>query len=159
MPYDSKAYLSTPSSTSTEALGVVGEIREYIDATYGKQFYRLVKNATGSDITANLAVVYASGSSVNCALSGDEAAAATVAGITQNIIPDTHYAWVCCGGACKGKAAADVAANALVTTDGSAGLLDDNSTSGIEHCIIGVCPTAITFATEPTGTIRLRGLM
>jgi len=157
MPYDSKAYLSTPSSTSTEALGVVGEIREYIDATYGKQFYRLVKNTSGSDIAANLAVVYASGSSVNCALSGDEAAAATVAGITQNIIPATHYAWVCCGGACKATSGAAIAANALVTTDGTAGLVDDNTTTGIEHCIIGVAPSAFSGAT--TGTLRLRGLM
>ena len=58
MPVPDKVYLSTPSDTSTSALGVTGEIREHIHATYGKQFYRMVKNDTGSSIAANLAVVY-----------------------------------------------------------------------------------------------------
>ena len=156
MPIDSKGYLTTPSDTSTEAVGVVGEIREHIDATYGKQLYRMVKNTSGADIAANLAVVFISGSSEAVALSGAAAPAATVAGITQNIIPNGEWGWVCCGGDCKATSAAAMTANSLVSTIGAAGLVDDTAVSTIEHCVIGVAPSA--FGSATTGTIRLRNL-
>ena len=159
MPVPDKVYLSTPSDTSTSALGVTGEIREHIHATYGKQYYRMVKNTSGSSIAANLVVVFASGSSVNCALAGAAAPAATVAGVTQNAIANGSYGWVCCAGDCKVTANADVVANTLLSTVGSAGKVDDTAVSTIEHAILGVSPNIIDISVEPTGTIRLSGLM
>ena len=172
MPYDSKAYLSTPSSTSTEALGVVGEIREYIDATYGKQFYRLVKNTSGSSIAANLAVAFLTtgetltsgsadatkGSSVEVALAGATAPIVTVAGITQNAIADGSYGWVVCGGDCLATSAAAVDVSTLATAICAAsGELDDTAISTKEHAIIGVFLD--DKASGGTGRTRITGLM
>ncbi len=157
MPIDSKGYLTTPSDTSTEQIGVTGEIREHIDATHGKQFYRVVLNDTGSDIAANVAVVFASGSAISCAVSGAAQPAAYIAGITQNIIPDGQYGWVCCGGNCTATSGSSLAANSLLSTILAAGALEDTAVSGIEHCIVGVNPAVVGSAT--TFTVRLRNLM
>ncbi len=159
MPVPDKVFLSTPSDTSASALGVTGEIREHIHATHGKQYYRMVKNATGNVIAANLAVVFASGSSVNCALPGAAAPAATVAGITQTAIPVGYYGWVVCGGDCTVTANADTAANSLLSTVGSAGKVDDTAIGDIEHAIIGVSPNIIDVSVLATGTMRVSGLM
>tara|TARA_Y100001937_G_scaffold11738_4_gene14644 strand:+ start:10069 stop:10554 length:486 start_codon:yes stop_codon:yes gene_type:complete len=161
MPVPDKVYLSTPSDTYTSAIGVTGEIREHIHPTYGKQYYRMVKNTSGSDIAANLVVVFASGSSVNVALSAGDAPSHTVAGVTQNIIPNGSFGWVCCGGDCKVTAAADTAANASLVATGSAGKVDDPAISSVAKAaaVIGVGPNIIDISVEPTGIIRLSGLM
>tara|TARA_R110001583_G_scaffold74292_2_gene205882 strand:- start:3770 stop:4249 length:480 start_codon:yes stop_codon:yes gene_type:complete len=159
MPVPDKVYLSTPSDTSTSALGVTGEIREHIDATHGKQYYRMVKNTSGANIAANLVVVFASGSSVNCAIAGAAAPAATVAGITQYIVPNGEYGWVCCGGDCTVTAAADTAANSLLSTVSTAGKVDDTAIGGIEHALLGVSPNIIDISVLATGTMRVSGLM
>ena len=154
MAIDSKGYLTTPSDTSTEAVGVTGEIREHIDATHGKQFYRMVQNTSGADIAANVAVVFISGSSTGaCALAGAAQPAAYVAGITQNIIPDTEYAWVCCGGNCTATSGSALAANSLLSTIGAAGALEDTAVSGIEHCIVAVNPAVVASATTFTARV------
>ena len=144
MPVPDKVYLSTPSDTYTSALGVTGEIREHIHATYGKQFYRMVKNDTGAEIGANLAVVYdltgASADGVSVTKSGASAPAVTVAGITQNAIPNGSWGWVCCGGQCLATAddAVTISTLATVQTGSTAGEVDDIAISGKEHCIIGI---------------------
>jgi hypothetical protein len=117
----------------------------------------MVKNASGGDIAANVAVVFASGSDVNCAVSGAAQPAAYIAGITQNIIPDGEYGWVCCAGSCKATSGSGLAANSLLSTIGAAGALEDTAVTGIEHCIVGVNPAVVGSAT--TFTVRLRNLM
>jgi uncharacterized protein with beta-barrel porin domain len=159
MSVPDKVYLSTPSDTSTSALGVTGEIREHIHATHGKQYYRVVNNTSGAEIGANLVVVFASGSSIVCALAGAAAPAATVAGVTQNAIPNNSYGWVCCGGDCTVTANADVVANSLLSTVLTAGKVDDTAVSAIEHTIIGVAPSIIDISVLATGTMRVSGLM
>mgnify|MGYP003137471122 CR=1 FL=1 len=162
MPVPDKVYLSTPSDTSTSALGVTGEIREHIHETYGKQYYRMVKNTSGSTIAANLAVVFVtsgtSGSSLEVALSGAAAPSATVAGITQNAIANNEYGWVVCAGDCLATSAAAVDVSTLATAmTAASGELDDTAISTKEHCIIGV------FLADKAsgGTVRTRisGLM
>jgi hypothetical protein len=159
MPVPDKIYLSTPSDTSTSALGVTGELREHIHATYGKQYYRMVKNATGSSIAANVAVVFTSGSDVNCAVSGAAQPVAYMAGITQNIIPDGEYAWVCCGGSCKATSGSALSVNSLLSTVGAAGALEDTaiSTIALSTAIVGVNTAVVGSAT--TFTVRLCNMM
>tara|TARA_R100000664_G_C2740425_1_gene129011 strand:- start:117 stop:608 length:492 start_codon:yes stop_codon:yes gene_type:complete len=163
MPVPDKVYLSTPSDTPSEAPGVSGEIREHIHATYGKQFYRMVKNDTGSSIGANLAVVYdctgISADGVKVTKSAANAPAATVAGITQNAIADGKWGWVVCGGTCLATAddAVDISTLSTAITGSTAGELNDTAVSGNEHCIIGI------FLEDKAGTgtvqVRLSGLM
>ena len=144
MPVPDKVYLSTPSDTYTSALGVTGEIREHIHPTYGKQYYRMVKNDTGSTIAANQAVVYdltgTSADAVKVTLSAVSAPAVTVAGITQTAIPTGRWAWVCCGGQCLATAddTVDISVLATVQTASTAGEVDDIAIAGKEHCIIGI---------------------
>ena len=144
MPVPDKIYLSTPSDTYTSALGVTGEIREHIHPTYGKQYYRMVKNDTGASIGANLAVVYdltgTSADGVKVTKSAASAPAVTVAGVTQNAIADGYYGWVCCGGQCLATAddAVDISTLATAMTGSTVGELNDTAIAGLEHCIIGV---------------------
>lgn len=163
MPVPDKVYLSTPSDTYTSAIGVTGEIREHIHATYGKQFYRMVKNDSGAEIGANLAVVYdltgTSSDAQKVVKSGASAPKVTVAGITQNAIPNGSWGWVCCGGQCLATAddAVDISTLATVQTGSTAGELDDIAISGKEHCIIGI----FLEDKAATGTVKvqLSGLM
>tara|TARA_R100001015_G_C4635122_1_gene203578 strand:- start:9451 stop:9939 length:489 start_codon:yes stop_codon:yes gene_type:complete len=162
MPVPDKVFLSTPSDTYTSAIGAIGEVREYIHPTLGKQMYRMVKNSTGSSIAANLAVSFSSsgtsGSSETVVLSGDADPSVKVAGITQNAIPDGHYGWVVCAGQCTATADAAVDISTLDTViTKSAGEVDDTAISGKEHCIIGVFMADVAGA--GTCTIRLQGLL
>lgn len=156
MPIDSKVYLTTPSETSTEQVGVEGEVREFLHPTLGFQLYRMVKATTL--IPANLLVAYDAGSSVNAATStATSPAAVTIAGIAQNAIPAASYGWVCCGGSCTGIADAAVAQNAPVVGSATDGQLDDPA--GAAADIIGV---SITDGAGFTGgealVVRLQGL-
>jgi hypothetical protein len=150
-----EVYLTTPSDTSTDAPGVVGEIREHIDATYGRQFYRLVK-ADGADLAANIMVKYSSGSSVLVVKTGAaQVNNGSIAGATQNIIPNGKYGWVVCGGQCGVLANAAIAANAAVATHGTAGKVDDATVT--EGTTVGIAPSAIS--SGAVGTIRLWAMM
>ena len=154
MPVPDTVYLSTPSDTSTSALGVTGEIREHIHATYGKQFYRVVK-ADGADIASGITVKYSSGSSILVVKCGAaQVNNGSIAGVTQNIIPDGSYGWVACGGSCGALAVGAVVANAAVATHAD-GKIDDATVT--EGTTIGICPSAIDAAA--IGELRLWGMM
>jgi hypothetical protein len=147
-------YLTTPSDTSTSAVGVTGDIREHIDATYGKQYYRMVK-ADGADIAAGITVKYSSGSSVlvvKCAAA--QLNNGSIAGVTQNIIPNGSYGWVACGGSCNALAVGAVAANVAVATHAN-GKIDDATVT--EGTTIGICPSAIIAGA--LGELRLWAMM
>lgn len=154
MPVPDKVYLSTPSDTYTSAIGVTGEIREHIDATYGKQFYRMVQ-ADGADIAAGIVVKYSSGSSVKVVKCGAaQVNNGSIAGVTQNIIPNGHYGWVACGGSCNALAVGAVAANAAVATHAN-GKIDDATVT--EGTTVGICPSAISAGA--LGELRLWAIM
>jgi hypothetical protein len=171
MPVPDKVYLSTPSDTSTSALGITGELREHIHATYGKQYYRMVKNTSGSSIAANLCVAFitsgattsgsadaTAGSSEEIALCGTTDPAVTIAGITQNSIADGSYGWVVCGGDCLATSAGVVDVSTLaVAISYASGKLDDSSISGKEHAIVGVFQADT--AGSATVRVRIAGLI
>ena len=101
MPVPDMVYLTTPSDTSSTAPGVTGEIRQHIDATLGMQYYKLVKNTSGSAIAAGKLCIFASGSAINVGLSAATTLAPACAGIAVVEIPDAYYGWVCCRGQVK----------------------------------------------------------
>ena len=158
MPVPSKVFLTTPTDTSTEASGVTGETREHIDATHGKQTYRLVQNTTAAIITASLGVIFKSGSSVECLLPAATAPANTFAGVTVGSIPIGHYAWVVCSGNVTAMSNDAIAVNKEIMTAGTAGKFDDPAFSTKEHAILGTSLT-LTSAINQTFTMRVSGLI
>jgi hypothetical protein len=158
MPVPSKVFLTTPTDTSTEASGVTGETREHIDATHGKQTYRLVKNTTAGIIVAAVGVIFKSGSSVECLLPAANAPANTFAGVTVGAIPIGHYAWVVCSGNVTATAGAAVLINKEMMTHGTDGQFDDTAIGGLEHAILGTSVSAASGA-NVAFTMRVSGLI
>lgn len=158
MPVPSKVFLTTPTDTSTEASGVTGETREHIDATHGKQTYRLVKNTTAAPILAAIGVIFKSGSSVECLLPAANAPANTFAGVTVGAIPVGHYAWVVCSGNVTATSGAIILVNKEMMTFSTAGKFDDTAVGGLEHAIVGTSVSAASGANLEF-TLRLSGLI
>ena len=158
MPIDSRVYLDSPSQTSTEAPGKVGEVRSYLDPTYGFQMYRLV--LAGANITANRVVEWQAGiTGAGIMADANFVPSVQVAGVAQNAIASGSYGWVCCSGTCVVKTNASVLALAAAVTKGAsgAGEVDDTDFGDVEESIIGYFPSAIGSAT--TGAIKLSGLL
>lgn len=158
MPVPSKVFLTTPTDTSTAASGVTGETREYIDATHGKQIYRLVKNTSGAPIVAAVGVIFKSGSSIECLLPAANAPANTFAGVTVGAIPDGHYAWVVCSGNVTATSGAAILVNKELMTHGADGQFDDTAIGGLEHAILGTSVTSAS-AADKAFTMRVSGII
>ena len=101
MPVPDTVYLSTPTDTSTSALGVAGEIRQHIDADLGMQYYKVVKNTSGSTIDAGKLCAFASGSAINVGLGAEDTLAPACAGVAVVSIANNSYGWVVCRGQVK----------------------------------------------------------
>ena len=156
MAVPSKVFLTTPSDTSTEASGAVGEMREYTDATHGKQMFRLVKNTTGSDIATAICVAFKS--SIECVLPAATEFAVKFAGVSIGSIPIGSYGWVCCAGQVTATANSAIAAGAHVITEGVTGKMADPGVAGKEHAVLGVAITLAAALDDPF-TMRLAGLI
>jgi len=110
MPVPDTVYLSTPSDTSTSALGVAGEIRQHIDADLGMQYYRMVKNNRGSEIPAGMLCAFDTGSPTLVTNAVATTLAAACAGVAVTAIANGSYGWVVCRGQVKPDASGTTAA-------------------------------------------------
>lgn len=126
-----------PSWTGTTRPALNGHRMWYPHDTYGWQEYILVYNSTGSSLAVGVAVDWDSGSGVAVGLAADDAAALSVAGLIQTILPTLNYGWALRKGVGQGKANAAISAATAISTQGGAGLLDDTAVTTIEHELLG----------------------
>ena len=129
MPVPDTVYLSTPTDTSTSALGVAGEIRQHIDADLGMQYYKVVKNTSGSTIDAGKLCIFASGSAINVGLSEATTLAPACAGVAVVSIANNSYGWVVCRGQVKCDSAGTTSAAEYVRPAATGTLESDAAAS------------------------------
>lgn len=158
MAFDSKVFLDYPDETTTEQPAAIGEMREFLHATLGKQTYRMIRNTSGASIAAGLVVSFASGSSLNVALAAAADPILRIAGATVVAIPDDSYGWVVCGGQVAITSEAAFAVNTPLSVTGTDGKVDDTAVTGIEHALIGLGLTLAAGA-DVSVTVRLSGLI
>lgn len=140
-----------PSTVSTDPMGKPGEIREWLDDTYGVQLYRHVSNNSVADIAAGLVLDFDAGSQEACGLAAADAPRVNVAGVTQYVLPTTYYGWALCYGDGLVEADAAVVQDAPMITAGGVGKVDDTAVAGLEHCILGRFKTATVGAAATRG--------
>lgn len=93
------------TTVGTTKLYPIGELREYIDASGGRQVWRYVYNGSGASIARRLLVMQATGSAPAVALDyyefllGDaNCEKSRLLGVTQHAIADASYGWVLADG-------------------------------------------------------------
>ncbi len=137
-------FVTLIASVNTEQMGPDGCLRPNIDATYGFQLYRCVKNATGATLAAGSVLDFDSGSNTLVGLAADNAPKLTCAGVVVTAIPDLYWGWVVALGDCLVLSDAAVLVNTQLICESATGLgrVDDTAVAGLEHCIIGLARAA-----------------
>jgi hypothetical protein len=100
MPFDSKVWLDFPDEVTTTQPAAAGEVREFLHATHGKQWYKLVKNTSGGAILNTRLCAFTTSSNIEVAYAGATTLKAQLAGIAVLDIPNNSYGWVVCRGQC-----------------------------------------------------------
>jgi hypothetical protein len=87
------------SYISTDAKYQVGSLHTVLDATYGFQVWRYVKNGSASDLTAGLGVMAKDSTLLYTGeLSGVATPRARMLGVAQHTITTQYYGWILCDG-------------------------------------------------------------